>query len=132
MSDTPRTTAARRINYLDSSLPKYVVDVDTCEQLEREIDAAKRDSNQLETQCKVARIQRANAESDRKQADTDTIRALHERNGAREQRDRLADAMREMLPFIEEDYYPNCTAHPFAAAVMKYSNALASVETNEP
>jgi len=42
----------------------------------------------------------ANAESDRKQADTDTIRALHERNEAREQRDKLASAVRLLMDVI--------------------------------
>ena len=35
--------------------------------------------------------ERDNAISDHKQADVDTLRALHERNEAREQRDRLAE-----------------------------------------
>lgn len=39
MSDTPtpRTTAARRINHFDKSLPKYIVGVEVAEQLEREL-----------------------------------------------------------------------------------------------
>lgn len=35
---TPESTAARRVNHLDPSLPRYVVDVDVCEQLERQRD----------------------------------------------------------------------------------------------
>ena len=40
--------------------------------------------------------ERDNALSDWRQADTDSIRALHERNEAREQRDRLAEALRDI------------------------------------
>ena len=40
--------------------------------------------------------ERDNALSDFRQADTDSIRALHERNEAREQRDALAEALQEM------------------------------------
>lgn len=40
--------------------------------------------------------ERDNALSDLRQADTDSIRALHERNEARGQRDALAEALREM------------------------------------
>ena len=41
MSDrpTPESTAACRVNHLDPSLPRYVVDVDVSEQLERQRDA---------------------------------------------------------------------------------------------
>lgn len=38
-------------------------------------------------------VEKDNAESDRKQAEADTLRALHERNEAREQRNRLVDAL---------------------------------------
>ena len=40
MSDrpTPESTAARRVNHLDPSLPRYVVDADVSEQLERQRD----------------------------------------------------------------------------------------------
>ena len=40
--------------------------------------------------------ERDNALSDFRQADTDSIRALHERNEARGQRDALAEALQEM------------------------------------
>jgi hypothetical protein len=35
---TPESTAARRVNRLNPSLPRYVVDVEVCEQLERQRD----------------------------------------------------------------------------------------------
>jgi uncharacterized protein YydD (DUF2326 family) len=48
-----------------------------------------------------------------------------------EQRDRLAEAMRQMWPFIEEDDYPNCNTPAFNAAILKYKEALQSLTTNE-
>ena len=45
-----------------------------------------------------------------------------------EQRDRLAEAMQEMWPFIEEDDYPNCNTPAFNAAILKYKIAIAAVE----
>lgn len=53
MSDTPRTDAL--------ACSEGTVDADHARELERELDAAKRDANQWETQAKVARIQRDNA-----------------------------------------------------------------------
>lgn len=47
MSETPRTTGARRVNYGDPSLPKYVVSVEICEQLERELA-------ELQNRCQTA------------------------------------------------------------------------------
>lgn len=51
----------------------------------------------LMAQLAEAKRELDNAESDKRQADTDTIRALRERNEARQQRDRLADALREII-----------------------------------
>jgi hypothetical protein len=51
--------------------------------------------------------ERDNAESDRRQAEADAIRALHERNEARGQRDRLATALRQCMPIIGK---PGCPA----------------------
>jgi hypothetical protein len=48
-----------------------------------------------------------------------------------EQRDRLAEAMRQMWSFIEEDDYPNCNTPEFNAAILKYKEALQSLTTNE-
>ena len=48
----------------------------------------------LMAQLAEAKRELDNAESDKRQADTDTIRALRERNEARQQRDRLAEACR--------------------------------------
>ena len=48
----------------------------------------------------ITRRERDNALSDFRQADTDSIRALHERNEAREQRDRLAEALNHCRLFI--------------------------------
>jgi hypothetical protein len=47
-----------------------------------------------------------------------------------EQRDRLAEALRQMWPFIEEDDYPNCNTPAFNAAILKYKEALQSLTTN--
>lgn len=41
-----------------------------------------------------------------------------------EQRDRLAEAMQEMWPFIEEDGYPACNTPSFNAAIKKYKEAI--------
>ena len=50
----------------------------------------------LNKQIKQLEAERDNALSDFRQADTDSIRALHERNEARDQRDALAEALQEM------------------------------------
>lgn len=50
----------------------------------------------LKQRIQQLEAERDNALSDFRQADTDSIRALHERNEAREQRDALAEALREM------------------------------------
>jgi hypothetical protein len=44
-----------------------------------------------------------------------------------EQRDRLAEALRQMWPFIEEEDYPNCNTPAFNAAILKYKQALQSL-----
>jgi chromosome segregation ATPase len=46
----------------------------------------------------------------------------------REQRDRLADAMREMWTFIEEDDYGSLNTPAFSAAIKKYKQALDDVK----
>jgi len=48
-----------------------------------------------------------------------------------EHRDRLAEALLQMWPFIEEDDYPNCNTPEFNAAILKYKEALQSLTTNE-
>ena len=45
-----------------------------------------------------------------------------------EQRDRLAEAMESMWPFIEEDDHPNCNTTAFSMAIAKYKEALAAVK----
>jgi len=51
---------------------------------------------ELKSSLESSMIERDNAISDFRQADTDSIRALHERNEARKQRDALAEALIEM------------------------------------
>ena len=51
---------------------------------------------ELKSSIESKNRERNNALSDFRQADTDSIRALHERNEARGQRDALAEALREM------------------------------------
>jgi chromosome segregation ATPase len=63
-------------------------------------------------------------------ADCDAIRK-EEYDQAIEQRDRLAEALRQMWPFIEEDDYPNCNTPAFNAAILKYKEALQSLTPNE-
>jgi hypothetical protein len=48
-----------------------------------------------------------------------------------EQRDRLAEVMQQMWPFIEEGDYPNCNTPEFNAAILEYKEALQSLTTNE-
>lgn len=50
----------------------------------------------LKQRIQQLEAERDNALSDFRQADTDSIRALHERNEARGQRDELAEALIEM------------------------------------
>jgi hypothetical protein len=38
--------------------------------------------------------------------------------------ERYEEIMREMWPFIEEDYYPNCCTAEFNRAVIRYKQAL--------
>ncbi len=45
-----------------------------------------------------------------------------------EQRDRLAEALESMWPFIEEDDQPNCNTPAFSMAIAKYKTVLTSVE----
>ena len=51
---------------------------------------------ELKSSIESKNRERDNALSDLRQADTDSIRALHERNEARGQRDALAEAIIEM------------------------------------
>lgn len=51
---------------------------------------------ELKSLFESSKRERDNALSDFRQADTDSIRALQERNEAREQRDALAEALMEM------------------------------------
>ena len=51
---------------------------------------------ELKSSIESKNRERDNALSDFRQADTDSIRALHERNEARGQRDALAEALIEM------------------------------------
>lgn len=112
MSDTPRTEA---ITSKYCQPPETVlVPSDFARQLERELDAAIRDSNQWQTQCEVARIQRDALTKQRDELNEsihglfgDLSKAredhqiLYEQTGkdlyeARKQRDRLADAGRNL------------------------------------
>ena len=45
-----------------------------------------------------------------------------------QQRDTLADAMREMWPFIEEEDYGSMNTPAFSAAIKKYKQALDEVK----
>ena len=55
--------------------------------------------------AKAAERERDNAMQDKAQADTDTIRALHERNEARQQSDRLMDAINKALNTMSDSSY---------------------------
>jgi hypothetical protein len=48
-----------------------------------------------------------------------------------EQRDRLAEALMQMWPFVEEDDYPNCNTPAFNAAILKYKQAIQSLTTKD-
>ena len=68
----------------------------------------------LKQQIKQLEAERDNALSDFRQADTDSIRALHERNETRGQRDALAEALMEMR------YGHTDKAEEMAVAALKY------------
>lgn len=60
---------------------------------------------------------------------TDFVRKLgRDLTQAREQRDTLADAMREMWPFIEEDDWGTMNTPAFSAAIKKYKQAIDEVK----
>ncbi len=90
MSDrpTPRTDKAEYQVRLGRHR-RMVVYPDFARKLERELAEARSEIDQLKRESD-------NAESDRRQAEADTIRALHERNEARGQRDRLATVLRDI------------------------------------
>ena len=98
---TPRTDA---VNCEDGLLleSRYDKMHDLAEELERELAEARADAVSMSDSAKWLRrelrdaiIERDNAESDRRQAEADAIRALHERNEARGQRDRLAEELED-------------------------------------
>lgn len=121
-SDTPRTDD-QSVRYYDDATGTRIeyVAARFARQLERELTAARAEIDSLEEQrdewrkmllstraelkitiehrdrlereLATALRDRDNALSDWTQADTDSIRALHERNEAIEQRDRLAEAI---------------------------------------
>jgi hypothetical protein len=45
---TPETTSARHVNHMIESLPRYVVDVEVCERIERERDQWARTASALD------------------------------------------------------------------------------------
>jgi hypothetical protein len=85
---TPRTDKAEYQVRLGRHR-RMVVYPDFARKLERELAEARSEIDQLKRESD-------NAESDRRQAEADTIRALHERNEARGQRDRLATVLRDI------------------------------------
>ncbi len=86
MNDTPRTKAHRLNLHRRGWNPHKDAPV---------ADILK-DMEQLEHELAEAIRERGNAHSDATQSDVDSIRALHERNEARAQRDRLAEALRDV------------------------------------
>jgi hypothetical protein len=112
MSDTPRTDSQQQLN--DIVGDKFV-SVDFARRLEREL------SNMTD-------------QRDAAMQALEWAKKSHERElaEARDQLDRLADAMKNMWPFIVEDDYPGCNTPEFDAAIEKYKSALAAMEGGQP
>ncbi len=89
MKTTPRTDAAFAL-YQDFPHDEKADPWLLASELERELAEARK-MQQDRTD------ERDNALSDWRQADTDSIRAIHERNEARAQRDSLAAALRDVV-----------------------------------
>jgi hypothetical protein len=64
------------------------------DRLKRELDEVREQVSSRNKRLENIRRERDNSESDRRQAEADAIRALHERNEARGQKWRLAEACR--------------------------------------
>lgn len=62
-----------------------------------------------------------------KKVQSEILTVTKERDEAREQRDMLAEALREMWPFIEEDDLGSMNTPAFGAAIHKYKQALAEL-----
>jgi len=70
--------------------------------------------------------ERDNALSDYKQADTDSIRSLHERNEARAQRDALLEALEHIVSLMDDDDEHGPSSDPWTGT-MGYQNALSAI-----
>jgi hypothetical protein len=115
---TPRTDAVENHAYQYDDDMTPVVRSDFARQLERElaemdsknillrqsIQAASNEQTRLKKELTNAQRERDNALSDYRQADTDSIRALHERNEARAQRDALAVLAGELIAALRINY----------------------------
>jgi hypothetical protein len=78
----------------------YVVLAERCDRRTVELAETRDQRDRLERELATALRDHDNALSDWTQADTDSIRALHERNEAREQRDTLAVICGELIAAI--------------------------------
>jgi hypothetical protein len=119
MIPTPRTDAYKGTHETHRNNGKTIYG--HAEELERELAEARESIKEhdacADAWCAKARKlneglaeairERDNAESDKRQADVDTLRALHERNEARAQRDRLADALRGLREVIHDTRGPD-------------------------
>jgi len=86
--------------------------------------------NEMIATCQQAGRERDNALSDYRQADTDSIRALHARNEARAQRDALAVLAGELIAAIRVNYqyrgYAAATTEQIDAYIQPFETSLKS------
>jgi hypothetical protein len=121
MSDTPMTDAE-----WDSIIVSHPWDA-AAEQMAQH-------ARKLERELADAKRELDNATSDAKQSEVDAIRALHERNEAREQRDRLAEALERIDYALStaEDVMHGAGADDVTMARRIIIEALAAVKGGTP
>jgi DNA repair exonuclease SbcCD ATPase subunit len=137
-TDTPRTDAEHKI------FPMGGFTLDFVRQLESELTAARAEIEEYKNAftemnqalgVEVEEVERLKLELTALTEQRDGLKqavdcASDLLASITEQRERLAEALRQMWPFIEEDDYPSCNTPAFNAAILKYKQAFRSLTTN--
>jgi hypothetical protein len=114
----------------------YVILAERCDRRTVELAETRDQRDRLERELATALRDRDNALSDWTQADTDTIRALHERNEAIEQRDRLALICGELIAAVRinsmRDTFCEATHEQIEIWLKQWVDKLAAAKGGTP
>ena len=127
-TDTPETDAMVEQCQREINVPTNAIPAEFARKIERERDEWKAKFIQQNKDLGCEQMDPNGTIWDyAKKVQSEILTVTKERDEAREQRDMLAEALREMWPFIEEDDLGSMNTPAFGAAIHKYKQALAEL-----